>query len=220
MPPASHSELINWWAVLERDSWKGMCYFFCVIRAFVAIEISEDVRTALGEAQLRLKQSHPAVKVSWAKIGNLHLTLQFLGSIAESTVPRIAESLANAISTVSVFDVPVAGVGAFPDIDRPRVLWIGCQDPARKLRTLAQSVQAALRTCGFQPEPVPWVAHFTLGRIRSPRPDPALTGALDSLTNEVFGTLRVAEIHLFESQLQPDGSVYTKRSSHSLPPVA
>ena len=192
MPPASHSELINWWAVLERDSWQGMCYFFCVIRAFVAIEISEDVRTALGEAQLRLKQSHPAVKVS----------------------------LANAVSTVSVFDVPVAGVGAFPDIDRPRVLWIGCQDPARKLRTLAQSVQAALRTCGFQPEPVPWVAHFTLGRIRSPRPDPALTGALDSLTNEVFGTLRVAEIHLFQSQLQPDGSVYTKRSSRSLPPVA
>ena len=193
-----------------------MCYFFCVIRAFVAVEISEDVRTALGEAQLRLKQSHPAVKVSWAKIGNLHLTLQFLGEIEESVVPRISQSLANAAAVVPVFDVPVAGVGAFPDIDRPRVLWIGCHDSAGKLRALAGAVQAALRTCGLRPEPVPWVPHFTLGRIRAPRPDPALTQALDSLTNETFGPLRVAEFHLFQSQLQPDGSVYTKLSSHKL----
>ena len=197
-----------------------MCYFFCVIRAFVAIEIPEDVRVALGEAQLRLKQSHPKVKVSWAKIGNLHLTLQFLGSIEESAVPRISQVLANAVATVPVFDVPVAGVGAFPDRDRPRVLWIGCPDSNGKLRALAQAVQAALRTCGFQPEPVPWVAHFTLGRIRAPRPDLALTHALDSLTNEVFGMLRVAEIHLFQSQLHPEGSVYTQLSSHSLPPAA
>ena len=197
-----------------------MCYFFCVIRTFVAIEIPEDVRTALGEAQLRLKQSRPQVKVSWAKIGNLHLTLQFLGAIEDAAVPRISQSLVHAVAAVPVFAVPVAGVGAFPDSDRPRVLWIGCHDSSGKLRALAQAVQAALRTCGFQPEPVPWVAHFTLGRIRAPRPDPALTGALDSLTNEVFGTLRVSEIHLFQSQLHPDGSVYTKLSSHSLPPAA
>ena len=193
-----------------------MCYFFCVIRAFVAIEIPEDVRTALGEAQLRLKQAHPNVKVSWAKIGNLHLTLQFLGSIGESAAPRISQSLATGVAAVPTFSVPVAGVGAFPDIDRPRVLWIGCNDSNGKLRALAQAVQAALRPCGFKPEPVPWVPHFTLGRIRSVQVDPALTRALDSLTNETFGTLPVTEIHLFQSQLQSDGSVYTKISSHTL----
>ncbi len=193
-----------------------MCYFFCVIRAFVAIEIPEDVRTALGEAQLRLKQAHPNVKVSWAKIGNLHLTLQFLGSIGESAAPRISQSLATGVAAVPTFSVPVAGVGAFPDIDRPRVLWIGCNDSNGKLRALAQVVQAALRPCGFKPEPVPWVPHFTLGRIRSVQVDPALTHALDSLTNETFGTLPVTEIHLFQSQLQAEGSVYTKLSSHAL----
>ena len=187
-----------------------------MIRAFVAIEIPEDVRTALGEAQLRLKQAQPRVKVSWAKIGNLHLTVQFLGSIEESAVPRISQSLATAVAASPAFDVPVAGVGAFPDTSRPRVLWIGCPDPSGQLRALATAVQAALRTCGFQPEPLPWVAHFTLGRIRSPQPAPALTRALDSLTKEAFGTLRVAEIHLFQSQLHPDGSVYTKLSSHTL----
>ena len=174
------------------------------------------MRTALGEAQLRLKQAHPAVKVSWAKIGNLHLTLQFLGTIEAGAVAGISKALTPITRDCPVFDVPVAGAGAFPDSTRPRVVWIGCNDSAGKLGALAAAVQAALRPCGFQPEPVAWVPHLTLGRIRSPRPDPALTRALDSLTNEVFGTLRVEAIHLFQSQLQSDGSIYTKLSSHAL----
>ena len=111
---------------------------------------------------------------------------------------------------------PVAGAGGFPDAIRPRVVWIGCDDSAGQLQALAAAVQTALRPCGLQPAPVAWTAHLTLGRIRSPRPDAALTRALDSLTTQVFGTLRVDAIHLFQSQLQPGGSIYTKLSSHAL----
>ena len=187
-----------------------------MIRAFIAIDLSAEVRTALRTAQAQLQGAQLGVKVSWTKIENLHLTLQFLGDIDDAAVAGISTSLATMTGALPVFDVPVAGAGAFPDVHRPRVVWIGCDDSAGKLQALARAVQAAMRPCGFQPEPVPWTAHLTLGRIRTPRPDAALTRALDSLTNQAFGTLRVDAIHLFQSQLQPGGSIYTKLSSHPL----
>ena len=186
-----------------------------MIRAFIAIDLSAEVRTALRTAQAQLQDAGLGVKVSWTKIANLHLTLQFLGDIDAAAVAGISSSLAALTGNLPAFDVPVAGAGAFPDARR-RVLWIGCDDSAGKLRALAGAVQAAMHTCGFLPEPVAWTAHLTLGRVRTPRPDAALTRALDSLTNQAFGTLRVDAIHLFQSQLQPGGSIYTKLSSHPL----
>ena len=187
-----------------------------MIRTFIAIDLSPGVRAALSAAQAQLKQTPTEVRVAWTKIANLHLTLQFLGDIETAAVAGISTALTKVAATAPGFDVPVDGTGAFPDVHRPRVVWIGCDDSAGKLQALARAVQAAMRPCGFQPEPVPWTAHLTLGRIRTPRPDAALTRALDSLTNQAFGTLRVDAIHLFQSQLQPGGSIYTKLSSHPL----
>lgn len=187
-----------------------------MIRTFIAIELPADVRAALSAAQTQLKRTPSVVKIAWTKIENAHLTLQFLGATEEPAVPKISNALATVAGNCPAFDVSVAGAGAFPDARQPRVVWVGCNDSAGKLRALAGAVQAALRPCGFQPAPVAWTAHLTLGRIRTPRPDAALTQALDSLTNEVFGTLRVDTIHLFQSQLHPDGSIYTKLSSHPL----
>ncbi len=185
-----------------------------MIRAFIAIELPDELRVALEEAQARLKRARVGVKISWTKIANLHLTLQFLGYVAEPVVERISVALAD--MAVQPFAVPVSGVGAFPDERRPRVLWIGCDDVAGKLKTLAAAVQAVTQPLGFEPERREFAAHLTLGRIKFPRPDAALTKALDSLKTQTFGTLRVDAVHLFQSQLHPDGSIYTKLSSHQL----
>ncbi len=85
-----------------------------------------------------------------------------------------------------------------------------------RLKALARSVQAAMQPLGFEPEHREFSAHLTLGRIRVPRPDVALTRAIESLKNTAFGTLRVGAIHLFESQLHPEGSIYSKLSTHTL----
>jgi 2'-5' RNA ligase len=77
-------------------------------------------------------------------------------------------------------------------------------------------VQKAMEPLGFEPEHREFSAHLTLGRVKFPRPDVALTKALDSVRNQAFGTMRVEAIHLFESQLHPQGSIYSKRSSHKL----
>ena len=187
-----------------------------MIRAFIAIDIPDEVRSAIGEAQVRLRRVHAGVKVSWAKIENAHITLQFLGYVGEETVPKISAAIDRVAGQHQAFELQVAGAGAFPDENRPRVLWVGCQDEAGALKSLAGDVQQAMEPLGFRPEHREFSAHLTLGRIKFPRPDAALTRALDSIKNDAFGTVRVEAIHLFESQLHPDGSIYTKLSSHKL----
>jgi RNA 2',3'-cyclic 3'-phosphodiesterase len=187
-----------------------------MIRAFIAVDIPDDVRAAVKEAQARLKQVPMGVKMSWTKIDNLHLTLQFLGPIEERLVDKIKSALQPVAKEHHPFDVSVHGTGAFPNEHKARVIWVGCDDVGDRLKALAQSVQASMQPLGFEPEHHEFSAHLTLGRIKVPRPDVALTSALDSLKNNSFGTLRVEAIHLFESQLHPEGSIYSKLSTHAL----
>jgi 2'-5' RNA ligase len=187
-----------------------------MIRAFIAIDIPDDVRAAIDAAQARLKRAHVGVKVSWTKIANIHLTLQFLGYVEAPAIEKVGTALQAVAERHEPFDVPVRGAGAFPDDHRPRVLWVGCDDAAGRLKALAQAVQAATQPLGFEPERREFSAHLTLGRVKLPRPDAALTRALDSIKNEDFGAMRVEAIHLFESQLHSEGSIYSKLSSHTL----
>jgi len=187
-----------------------------MIRAFIALDLSDSLRAALLAAQSRLQAAQFGVKVSWTKIENLHLTLQFLGRIPESQAERIGAALGDVARRNAPLDVTVAGAGAFPDALRPRVLWLGCDDANGKLKALANDVRQAMTGLGFRPDEHEFTAHLTLGRVKVPRPDAALTQALDSIKKDAFGTLHVAAIHLYKSQLHPDGSVYTKLSSHAL----
>jgi len=187
-----------------------------MIRAFIAIDIPDDVQAAISEAQARLKRVPAGVKVSWTGIDNLHITLQFLGSVAETVVDGIKSAIQTVTAKNQTFELSVRGVGAFPNEHRPRVLWVGCDDTHGRLKALAQAVHGVTRPLGFETEHREFSAHLTLGRIKYPRPDVALTSALDSLKDSTFGTLRVEAIHLVESQLHPNGSIYTKLSSHRL----
>ena len=187
-----------------------------MIRAFIAIDIPNDVRAAIDEAQTKLKRAPVSVKISWTMIANLHLTLQFLGPIEEAIAEKIKPALQSVTIQRQPFELRVLGAGAFPNEKRPRVIWVGCDDAGGQLKGLVQAVQEALRPIGFGPEHHEFSAHLTVARIRVPRPDVALTRALDSLKDTSFGALQVEAIHLFESQLHPEGSIYTKLSSHAL----
>src|SRR5579859_5960666 len=104
-----------------------------MIRAFIAIDIPDDVRVAIEEAQTRLKRAHVGVKISWTKIDNLHLTLQFLGYIEEPLVDKIKSVLESVAGEHQPFDVSVQGAGAFPNENRARVIWVGCDDADGRL---------------------------------------------------------------------------------------
>jgi RNA 2',3'-cyclic 3'-phosphodiesterase len=187
-----------------------------MIRCFIAIDVTDEIRAALAEVQGRLRRLPLTVRVSWIKLANVHLTLQFLGYIGEDVVPRVSAALVAVAAGQAPFDVDVAGVGAFPDPNRPRVLWAGCGAGATALPRLAGAIQAATAPLGFAPETRPFAGHLTLGRVKVPRPDPTLTRAMDSLKNAAFGAVRVEAVHLYQSELQPTGSNYMKLSSHPL----
>jgi RNA 2',3'-cyclic 3'-phosphodiesterase len=187
-----------------------------MIRAFIAVDVPEPIRAAVAETQARLKRAPLAVRVSWVKVANLHLTLQFLGYLGEDLVEKISAALDPVGRRLPPFDWTLSGAGAFPSLARPRVVWVGGADPSGKLKELAAAVQEALAQFGFEPERREFSPHLTIGRVKFPRPDPALTKAVDSIKQTVFGTVRVEEFHLYQSQLHPEGSIYTRLSTHRL----
>ncbi len=187
-----------------------------MIRAFIAVEIPAPVRAALAEVQAGMMRADVGVKVSWTRIANVHLTLQFLGDIPDHLAPAISLALTAVAGQHASFDLPVGGVGAFPNVRVPRVLWVGCRDEAGKLKSLAAAIQARMQEFGFTPEQRDFAAHLTLGRIKVPRADAALTKLLGSLTDCRCATMHVDAVHLFQSRLHPQGSIYTKLSSHVL----
>jgi 2'-5' RNA ligase len=187
-----------------------------MIRAFIALDIPSSIREEAKRIQSRLRGAPLSSRVSWSKIDNLHLTLQFLGDIPEPLVSDVSRALDVVSARHNLFALSVRGVGAFPHAARARVLWIGCQDTHRQLEKLADDIRLAMIPLGFEPEQRPFAGHLTLGRIKFPRPDAALTRALDSFKDTDLGAMQVEAIHLFQSQLQPQGSIYTKLSTHCL----
>jgi 2'-5' RNA ligase len=184
-----------------------------LMRLFVAVHLSEEIRARLATLQDRLRRAQ--ADVSWVKPGNLHITLKFLGETEPRRLDRIRPALADAAQGTAGFTAEVAGVGTFGG-RIPRVVWVGVRDGATPLVALARAVEDALAGVGIAKEKRGFTAHFTLGRVRSPRNLEALLAALRAEPAEGFGTVRVDQFSLIESELNPSGSIYTVRDRFSL----
>jgi 2'-5' RNA ligase len=147
--------------------------------------------------------------VAWVRAEQLHFTVRFLGEVSEELVSRLSEELAPVLATHEAFDIELAGAGAFPAVERPRVIWVGVHDPTR-LQSLAAKVEGVVRALGFPAEAREFVPHLTLGRVKRP-----LSGTeLQALTRAVIGygarfALRVTGVDLMSSVLRPQGPLYT-----------
>lgn len=166
------------------------------------------MQKALGEAIDLLR---PAARdVAWVAVGNLHLTLKFLGAVPQTRIDSVAGALTDAGREVSPFEARIHGLGAFPSAGRPRVVWAGVTDGASQMTELARRVDAALAALGFAPDDRPFSPHVTLGRVRRPGRDPALTDALERATAREFGRVPVPSVSLMRSELGPRGARYTE----------
>lgn len=150
--------------------------------------------------------------IAWVAAENLHVTLKFLGQVEEAAVPGIVEALTAAVADLDRFDVTVRGLGAFPSLTRPRVIWAGAGPGGDALVTLAARVEAALSP-SFPREERPFSSHVTLGRVREPRRDPRLAEALARGAGREFGRLAVDRVTLMRSQLAPHGARYSEIAS-------
>ncbi len=178
-----------------------------MVRSFVRLGIGADVRHRMAEVQQRLQAAKASVR--WVAAENLHVTLKFLGDIAEDRVSEVLDALGRAAENVEPFAMCAGGLGAFPNLRRPRVVWAGVGDGAEQATKLAEAVERELRSLGFQREKRPFSAHITLGRVKSFVGASALTGLIREHADAEFGTIGVDEIALMQSDLRPSGAVYS-----------
>lgn len=184
------------------------------VRTFIAIPISAETRKALGRFAEEGKRAGGDVK--WVEPALIHLTLRFLGDVEEARIPAVVDALRMVGGATVPFELAIAGVGAFPNLRRPRVIWAGV-DPkggAGKgglsvLRGLAAAVEEAARRLGFGPADHPFSPHLTVARVKSPKGLDRLVAALERHASDEFGTDRVEAFHVMKSDLRPQGPVYT-----------
>ena len=178
-----------------------------LLRTFVAVEIPGEVRAALAAVQMHLK--HRQVRARWVRPQGMHLTLKFLGGVPADRIPRAVDALQIAAGGHAAFSLTAAGIGVFPALRRPRVIWAGFSGGTGPLADLQAGVEENLAAAGFPREDRPFRAHLTIGRC-SEAAAPAVMGeAVTSFAGECFGAFDVSEIVLFQSDLKPDGAVYT-----------
>lgn len=177
------------------------------VRSFVAVEVTAEIRTRTQKLIQRL-QSVPA-KVKWVEPENLHLTLKFLGDVEIEQTAAICTALRRAVATLEPFEVELAGVGAFPDVRRPRTVWIGVTRGEEALITLHGTLEDELAELGFRPENRRFRGHLTCGRVRSlARDNGQLATRLEENKDFYGGILIVDEILLISSELNADGPRY------------
>lgn len=176
------------------------------MRAFIAIDLPEQVRAALRREQTAFRAICPDGR--WTRPEGIHLTLKFLGEISDDQVKQVTEGL-KSLAQFEEFSAETKGFGFFPDSRRPRVFWAGIQAPPA-LSELVDRVEASLEKLGFAREERPYNPHLTLARFKIPRPQPALQAAVGPKKDLSLGVFRVPEFFLFESRLAPQGADYRK----------
>ncbi|MFQ5791771.1 MAG: RNA 2',3'-cyclic phosphodiesterase [Acidobacteriota bacterium] len=176
------------------------------MRAFIAIDISDRVRSAIDKVTSELREV--ARDARWVSRENLHLTLRFLGRSDEKILEAMSRELDGAAERVRTFTLCFRGMGFFPSSRRPRVLWIGVPEPPQELLELQQQLEEAARKLGFRPEERRFAPHLTVARFRTTRPQPELALLVDRFRDYRFGDARVGALTLFQSHLRPRGAVY------------
>jgi len=190
-----------------------------VTRAFVAILLDEGTRAAVAGEIERLRPLSRAV--AWVPAANLHLTLRFLGELSDTHLGVVEAALVEAAAVTAPFSVSLHGLGAFPGLERPRILWIGIADGALPMRQAQARVEAALEQRGIPREPKAWHPHLTIGRVfdeRAWRRDGGLPlrQALAAAARQSFGAFPVSRIALMRSDLSPSGARYRELASAQL----
>lgn len=177
------------------------------MRLFVAVNLPAEERRRAWEAAQPLRAAR--LPVRWAAEETLHLTLKFLGEVDAERVGPIGDALAGAVRGLRPFTVGLGGVGAFPSLSKPRVVWVGMErHPALEL--LANDVERALMGLSFEPELKPFSPHLTLGRAeRGARASAFGDFPAQAAAVAYEGSTTVESVDLMHSVLGPHGPTYT-----------
>ena len=188
-----------------------------LLRAFIAIEIPLETREAVYKATASL-QKRIGSSVRWVPVENLHLTLKFLGDVSPTNVEMLSQMLRAEADLFPCFELRLHGLGSFPNLKRPRVIYVGVQAPVI-FEGLQRGIEAASRKLGYESEERRFSPHLTIGRVRqnvTAAEQQTIRRTLEEPRIDSLGNARVDSVHLYRSDLRPTGSVYTRLYSAPL----
>jgi 2'-5' RNA ligase len=189
-----------------------------VIRAFIAIDLSQDIQNQLDEVVYKYRSQLTGVSIRWVAASNIHLTLKFLGDVSLSNLNILTDMIQSEISSHHQFEISVGGSGAFPNIRQPRIIWVGVEAPP-ELPAVQNGIETTTGRLGYAREERAFSPHLTLGRVSrnaTSQDVKAISKALETTTVGFLGATCVEQVHLYRSDLQPTGAVYTRIFSSSL----
>jgi 2'-5' RNA ligase len=188
------------------------------IRSFIAIELPDDVRSALAELQTELQTNKPP-QVKWVDPYGIHLTLKFLGNIATAKISDVTNAIEQASRGFSPLSLEVKGLGVFPNFQRVRVVWVGVGGDVERLKQLQQRIDSNLVPLGFARESRPFTPHLTLARVRekaTPTEQQHLGQLVAGTRFETTHLFTAESINLMQSQLTTEGAIYRQINTVSL----
>jgi 2'-5' RNA ligase len=183
-----------------------------MLRTFIAIDLTEEVRQRITKHIETLKAASPEAQATWEKPGKAHLTLKFLGNVKQQRVESIISAVARAASGIGRFSVEIGEAGAFYSRGKPHVLWLGVADQSERLARLYSAVERELEGLGFPKEKRPFHPHITIARLKKPEGAKQLASEHKTLGFET-AELPVSEVLLIESEMGPGGSTYRTLST-------
>ena len=171
------------------------------VRVFLGVPLTTELQEAIRSLQSGLMSRISGIR--WSRPENLHLTLHFFGETAQENLEKIRVSMLSVKHCHRPFQVDVIGLGAFPSLRRPRVIWLGL-NPQNRLRQLHRDCHRALHEAGFVIDSRPYSPHLTIGRAKHRVNE--LTALGNELDNQLIGHLPIDSLILYESRLSPAGA--------------
>lgn len=189
------------------------------LRTFIAVDPAANVQAAVAAEQARIQALLDAAglarRLRWTPATNLHCTLRFLGDTTPAQRRRVTQALHALTHPIAAFELTLAGVGAFPNVRQPRVLWFGLGGDVAALAALQTQIEAAVQAAGFVAEPKPFAAHLTVARAardadrRTLQQVGEVIREAAATTPAMLGRFVVDRVIFYQSDLQRSGSVYT-----------
>jgi 2'-5' RNA ligase len=185
------------------------------IRTFIALPIEAPIRRRLNALQAEFGEADEAIK--WVGQENLHVTLLFLGEVDDRELVNVCRAVKGVAEGFPSFPIEIGHVGGFPNLRRPRTLWVGIEEGKDEAIRLHDQIEDALiRQGAYRREEREFTPHVTLGRVRSGEVTPALAAKLTQESGWTGGRQRTTEVHVMGSELGPEGPTYTILSREKL----